>query len=570
MLQIIIFAALLLIIVKPFGIYIWKVFSGQPTALTRVVKPVENAIFRLCGIDSKYEMPWTTYVITMLFFNLSGVLVLYCLLRTQGYLPLNPTHAPGMPAALAFNTAASFVTNTNWQAYVGETAVSHLSQMMGLAWQNFASAATGLALAIAFVRGLTRQSVKEIGNFWVDLVRGLLYILVPISFIIALVYVSQGVVQNFAGPVIATTLEGIKQYLPQGPVASQEAIKIFGTNGGGFFNANSAHPFENPTPLTNLVQMLSMLSIPASLTYTFGRFAKNQRQGWTIFAAMAVLLTMSVSVMFYSEQAGNPMAAKAGVNQTATARQAGGNMEGKETRFGIADTSLYASLTTVTSDGAVIGMHDSFTPLAGGMAILNIALGEVVFGGVGVGLLGIFVFAILTVFIAGLMVGRTPEYLGKKIQAKEMKMVMLAILVINMSILIAAAIAVATKPGLAGILNPGPHGLSEILYATTSAAGNNGSALAGLTANSGFYNIMLGIIMLLGRFFFIIPTMAIAGSIATKTHVPESSGTFPTNGALFAGLLVGVILIVGALTFFPVFALGPIVEHLLMNAGRLF
>lgn len=570
MLQIIIFAILLLLIVKPFGVYIWKVFSDQPTFMTRVVKPIENAIYRICGIDSKYEMPWTTYVITMLLFNLAGVLVLYTLLRTQGYLPLNPTHAPGMPAALAFNTAVSFVTNTNWQAYLGETAVSHLAQMMGLAWQNFASAATGLALAIAFIRGLTRQSAKEIGNFWVDFVRALLYILVPVSFVIALVYVSQGVVQNFAGPVIATTLEGVKQYLPQGPVASQEAIKLLGTNGGGFFNANSAHPFENPTPLTNLLQMLSILSIPAALTYTFGRFAKNQRQGWTIFAAMAILLAMSVSVMFWSEQTGNPMLAKAGVNQTMSHQQAGGNMEGKETRFGIANSSLYASVTTVTSDGAVNGMHDSLTPLAGGMAILNIALGEVVFGGVGVGLLGIFVFAIMAVFIAGLMVGRTPEYLGKKIQAKEMKMVMLAILVINMSILITAAIAIATKPGLAGILNPGPHGLSEILYAATSAAGNNGSALAGLSANSDFYNITLGIVMLLGRFFFIIPAMAIAGSIVSKTRVPESSGTFPTTGGLFAGLLVGVILIVGALTFFPVFALGPIVEHLLMSAGRLF
>lgn len=568
--QILIYGVVLLLIVKPFGIYIWRVFSDQKTFLDPVIKPIENLIYRVCGIDAKYEMPWTTYVITMLLFNLFGLLVLYTILRLQGSLPLNPTHAPGMPPALAFNTASSFVTNTNWQAYMGETAASHLSQLMGLTWQNFASAATGLALAIAFIRALTRHSVKEIGNFWVDLVRSLLHILVPISAVIALIYISQGVIQNFAGPVLATTLEGAKQYLPQGPVASQEAIKIFGTNGGGFFNANSAHPFENPTPFTNLIQMLSILSIPAALTYTFGRFAKSQRQGWAIFTAMAILVVMSVSVMFWSEQTGNPMLAKAGVNQAATTRQAGGNMEGKETRFGISGSALFATVTTDTSTGAVTGMHDSFTPLAGGMAMLNIALGELVFGGVGIGILTIFVFAILTVFIAGLMVGRTPEYLGKKIQAKEMKMVMLAILVINACILIVAAVAVVTKPGLAGILNPGPHGLSEILYAATSAAGNNGSALAGLSANSDFYNIILGLTMLLGRFFFFIPTMAVAGSIVSKTHVPESSGTFPTNGPLFIGLLVGIILIVGALTFFPAYALGPIVEHLLMQAGRLF
>lgn len=568
--QILIFGILLLLIVKPLGIYIWRVFSDQPTFLDPVVKPIENSIFRICGIDAKYEMPWTTYVITMLLFNLGGLLFLYVILRLQGSLPLNPTHAPGMSPALAFNTAASFVTNTNWQAYAGETAASHLAQMIGLTWQNFVSAATGLALAIAFIRALTRHSVKEIGNFWVDLIRSLLYILVPISAIIALVYVSQGVIQNLAGPVIAKTLEGAKQYLPQGPVASQEAIKLLGTNGGGFFNANSAHPFENPTPFTNLIQMLSILSIPAALTYAFGRFARNQRQGWAVFAAMAVLLVMSVSVMYWSEQTGNPILGKVGVNQTVSAHQTGGNMEGKEVRFSIANTVLYTTVTTDTSDGAVNGMIDSMTPLAGGMAMLNIALGEVVFGGVGVGLLTIFVFAILAVFIAGLMVGRTPEYLGKKIQAKEMKLVMLAILVINASILVVAAIAAITKPGLAGILNHGPHGLSEMLYAASSATGNNGSAMGGLNANSDFYNTVLGIIMLLGRFLFFIPIMAIAGSIVTKKHVPESSGTFPTTGALFVGLLVGVILIVGALTFFPSYALGPIVEHFLMHAGKLF
>lgn len=570
MIQILIFGIVLVLIVKPFGVYMWRVFSDQKTFLDPVVKPVENLIFRLCGIDAKHEMPWTTYVITMLLFNICGLVVLYLILRLQGSLPLNPTHAAGMSPALAFNTASSFVTNTNWQAYAGETAASHLSQMMGLTWQNFVSAATGLAMAIGFIRALTRHSVKEIGNFWVDLVRSLLYILVPISAVIALIYVSQGVIQNFAGPVLATTLQGAKQYLPQGPVASQEAIKLLGTNGGGFFNANSAHPFENPTPFTSFLQMLSILSIPAALTYTFGRFAKSQRQGWAIFTAIAILAVMSVSVMFWSEQTGNPMLAKAGVNQMATVRQTGGNMEGKETRFGISGSSLFATVTTDTSTGAVIATHDSFTPLAGGMAMLNMALGELVFGGVGIGILSIFVFAILTVFIAGLMVGRTPEYLGKKIQAKEMKMVMLAILVINACILIVAAVAVVTKPGLAGILNPGPHGLSEILYAATSAAGNNGSAMAGLSANSDFYNIILGLTMLLGRFFFFIPTMAVAGSIVSKAHVPESSGTFPTNGPLFVGLLVGIILIVGALTFFPAYALGPIVEHLLMSAGRLF
>jgi potassium-transporting ATPase potassium-binding subunit len=570
MIQILIFSVLLLLIIKPLGIYLWRVFSDQRTFLDPVLKPIEKGVYRICGIDAKYEMPWTTYVITMLLFNLGGLLFLYFILRFQGSLPLNPTHAPGMSPDLAFNTAASFVTNTNWQAYAGETAASHLTQMMGLTWQNFVSAATGLALAVAFIRALTRHSVKEIGNFWVDLVRSLLYILVPLSAIIALVYVSQGVIQNLAGPILVKTIEGAKQYLPQGPVASQEAIKLLGTNGGGFFNANSAHPFENPTPFTNLLQMLSVLSIPAALTYAFGRFAKNQRQGWAIFTAMAILVAMSVSVMYWSEQAGNPILAKAGVNQAASPHQAGGNMEGKEVRFGTANVALFNSITTGTSTGAVNATIDSLTPLASGMAMLNIALGELVFGGVGIGILTIFVFAILAVFIAGLMVGRTPEYLGKKIQAKEMKLVMLAILVINASILVVAAVAAVSKPGLVGILNHGPRGLSEILYAATSAAGNNGSAMGGLSSNSGFYNTILGITMLLGRFLFFIPTMAIAGSIVTKKHVPESSGTFPTTGVLFVGLLVGVILIVGALTFFPSYALGPIVEHLLMHAGKLF
>lgn len=569
-LQIFVFVALLLVVTKPLGAYMARVFRGERTLLDFLAKPVEKLVYRVCSIDSRREMRWSTYTITLLFFNFAGLLILYTILRLQHLLPLNPAHIPGMSPDLAFNTAVSFTTNTNWQAYAGETAVSYFSQMAGLTWHNFISAATGLAAALALIRGLTRRTTEEVGNFWVDLTRSCLYVLLPFSVILALVYVSQGVIQNLAPYTVATTIEGVKQTIAQGPVASQEAIKMLGINGGGFFNANSAHPFENPTPLTNLFQMLSIFAIPAGLTYTFGRFAENQRQGWALFAAMFILFSAGLSVVYWSEQAGNPMLTRAGVNQTASASQPGGNMEGKEVRFGIANSALFATLTTDASCGAVNSMHDSFTPLAGGVLMLNIALGEIIFGGVGAGLLGILVFAILSVFIAGLMVGRTPEYLGKKIEPKEMKMAMLAILVLAASILGFSAILSVTPAGLAGRLNMGPHGLSEMLYAATSATGNNGSAFAGLSANTPFYNTILGIAMLVGRFLFMIPILAIAGSMAGKKKVPESSGTFPTTGGLFVGLLVGVILIVGALTFFPAYALGPIVEHLLMHAGKVF
>ncbi len=569
-LQILVFVVLLLVIAKPLGAYMARVFQGERTLLDPILKPVERAVYRVCGIDPHREMRWTTYTIALLLFNFAGLFILYAILRLQHVLPLNPAHVSGMSPDLAFNTAVSFTTNTNWQAYAGETAASYFSQMAGFTWHNFISAATGLAAALALIRGLTRRTSDEVGSFWVDLTRSCLYVLLPLSAILALVYVSQGVVQNLGSYAVATTVEGVRQTIAQGPVASQEAIKILGINGGGFFNANSAHPFENPTPLTNMLQMLSIFAIPAALTYTFGRFVGNQRQGWALFAAMFVLFAAGLSVIYSSEQAGNPIVARLGVDQTTSALQSGGNMEGKEVRFGISASSLFATETTDASCGAVNSMHDSFTPLAGGMAMLNIALGEVIFGGVGAGLLGILVFAILAVFIAGLMVGRTPEYLGKKIEPKEMKMAMLAVLVLAASILGFSALASVTPSGLAGRLNMGPHGLSEMLYAATSATGNNGSAFAGLSANTPFYNTVLGIAMLIGRFLFIIPIMAIAGSMAAKKKVPESSGTFPTTGGMFVGLLVGVILIVGALTFFPAYALGPIVEHLLMHAGRVF
>lgn len=569
-LQILVYVALLIAVTKPMGAYMARVFQSERTLLDPVVKPVERAIYRVCGIDPRHEMRWTTYAMTLLLFNFAGLFILYAILRLQHVLPLNPAHIPAMSPDLAFNTAVSFTTNTNWQAYSGEAVASYFSQMAGFTWHNFISAATGFAAALALIRGLTRRTTEEVGNFWVDLTRSCLYVLLPLSIILALVYVSQDVIQNLASYTAITTIEGVKQTIAQGPVASQEAIKILGINGGGFFNANSAHPFENPTPLTNLLQMLSIFAIPAGLTYTFGRFAGNQRQGWALFAAMFVLFAAGLSVVYWSEQAGNPILARAGVDQSASAAQPGGNMEGKEVRFGIANSALFANMTTDASCGAVNSMHDSFTPLAGGVLMLNIALGELIFGGVGAGLLAILVFAILSVFIAGLMVGRTPEYLGKKIEPKEMKMAMLAVLVLAASILGFSALASATPSGLAGRLNTGPHGLSEMLYAATSATGNNGSAFAGLSVNTPFYNTILGIAMLIGRFLFIIPLLAIAGSMAVKKKVPESSGTFPTTGGLFVGLLVGVILIVGALTFFPAYALGPIVEHLLMHAGKVF
>jgi len=569
-LQLVLFLALLVLVTKPLGRCMARVFSGERTLLTPVLGPLERLIYRLCRIDPTREMRWTTYTAVMLLFNFCGLALLYGILRLQQFHPWNPQHFQGLRPDLAFNTAVSFATNTNWQAYAGESTVSYFTQMVGLTVHNFVSAATGLALAIALIRGLTRRTAREVGNFWVDLTRGCLYVLLPLSILGALVLVSQGCIQNLSPYTPATTLEGARQVIAQGPVASQEIIKELGTNGGGFFNANSAHPFENPTPFTNLIEMLAILCIPAALTYTFGLYARNQRQGWTLFAAMAVLFLGGFAVVYASEQAGNPILARLGVDQIASASQPGGNMEGKEVRFGILNSALWATVTTDASCGAVNTMHDSLTPLAGGMVMLNIALGEIVFGGVGAGMLGIQVFAVLSVFIAGLMVGRTPEYLGKKIEAKEMKMAMLAILVLEASILGFSALAAASPAGLAARLNLGPHGLSEILYAATSATGNNGSAFAGINANTPFFNITLALAMLIGRFLFIIPVMAIAGSIVRKKTVPGSSGTFPTTGWLFVVLLVGVILIVGALTFFPAYALGPIVEHLLMQAGRLF
>ena len=557
-------------IAYPLGLYMARVFSGEKTWLTPVLAPVERVVYRVAGIDPNNEMPWTVYAVSLLLFNFACFTILYLMLRFQGLLPLNPTQAAGMSPEVAFNTAVSFVSNTNWQAYAGDTGASHLIQMAGLTWQNFVSGATGIAVAIALIRGLTRKEVRAVGNFWVDLTRTWLYVLVPVCIVLALVYVSQGVPQTLTGQVNATTVQGATQTIGVGPVASQEAIKLFGTNGGGFFNANSAHPFENPTPFTDFLQVLSVLAIPAGLTFTFGKMAGNMKQGVVIFAAMALLFATSVAVMYGCEQAGNPNLTRAGADQVASATQAGGNMEGKEVRFGIESSALYGSVTTVASCGAVNGSMSSMTPLSGGMAMLNIALGEVVFGGVGAGLYGMLIFAILAVFIAGLMVGRTPEFLGKKIGPKEMKLAMFAVLALEAGILVLSAIAVIAPAGLAGRLSAGPHGLSEILYAYTSGIGNNGSAFAGLGAGSLFYTTTVGIAMLVGRYLFIVPVLAIAGSMGLKKQVPPSAGTFPTDTPLFTGLLVGVVVIVGALTFFPAYALGPILEQLLMTARKLF
>ena len=564
------YGVLLLGIAYPLGLYMTKVFAGERTWLTPVLAPVERVVYRIVGIDPKNEMPWTVYAVSLLLFNFACFVILYLLLRLQGILPLNPTQAVGMSPDLAFNTAVSFVTNTNWQAYAGETGASHLIQMAGLTWQNFISGATGIVVAIALIRGLTRKEVKAIGNFWVDLTKAWLYVLLPISIVVALLLVSQGALQTLAGQVNAATVQGATQAIRVGPVASQEAIKMLGTNGGGFFNANSAHPFENPTPFTDWLQMLSILVIPAGLTFTFGKMAGNMRQGVVVFAAMAVLFAVSVGVMYGFESAGNRNLAGAGADQVASATQVGGNMEGKEVRFGITESALFGSVTTVASCGAVNGAMSSMTPLSGGMAMLNIALGEVVFGGVGSGLYGMLIFAILAVFIAGLMVGRTPEFLGKKIGPKEMKLAMFAVLALEAGILLFSALAVSTPAGLAGRLTMGPHGLSEIMYGFTSGVGNNGSAFAGLGAASLFYTTTIGIAMLVGRYLFIVPVLAIAGSMGLKKQVPPSAGTFPTDTPLFTGLLVGVVVIVGALTFFPAYALGPILEQLLMTAGKLF
>jgi K+-transporting ATPase ATPase A chain len=569
--QILLFFGLVLVLVRPLGAFMARVFNGERTFLHPVLGPVERLIYRISGVDPNREQHWTTYTVGMLLFSAVGLVLLYVLQRSQHLLPFNPQGLGPVAPDLAFNTAVSFTTNTNWQAYSGESTMSYLVQMAGLAFHNFVSAAVGIVLAIALIRGFARHSMQTIGNFWADLVRCTLYVLMPICVIYALVLVAQGVPQNLDAYTTATTVEGATQTIAQGPVASQEAIKMLGTNGGGFFNANSAHPFENPTPLTNLIEMVSIFALGGALTYTLGRMVGNQRQGWTIFAAMSALFFMGVAVAYYAEAKGNPAFDRAGVHTAVTDMQSGGNMEGKEVRFGIANSALFATVTTDASCGAVNSMHDSFTPLGGLVPLANIELGEVIFGGVGSGMYGFLLFAILSVFIAGLMVGRTPEYLGKKIESKEMKMTVLAlVLILPLSILGFTALASVHPDGLKGPLNPGAHGFSEILYAFASGAGNNGSAFAGLSANSMFYNITIALAMLFGRFLFIVPTMAVAGSLVRKKIHPPSSGTFPTTGGIWVGLLVIVILIVGGLTFFPALALGPIVEHLQMMAGKMF
>jgi potassium-transporting ATPase potassium-binding subunit len=569
-LQVGIFSVLVTVISVPLGLYMARVFARERTFLDPVLRPLERTIYRLCGVDPATEMTWGEYAIAIMWFSAAGMLLLYAEERLQGWLPFNPQGLSAVAPDLAFNTTASFTTNTNWQAYSGETTMTYLTQMAGLAFHNFVSAAVGIAAAIAVIRGFVRRSSQTIGNFWFDLVRATLWVLLPISVVGALVLVWQGVPQNLHPYVHAKTLEGAEQVIPQGPVASQEIIKNLGTNGGGFFNANSAHPYENPTPLTNLIEMLAILSIGAAFTHTFGQMAGDRRQGWALFAAMAFLYLVGAGVAIWAEQRGNPQFAAMGINQQASATQCGGNMEGKEVRNGIVNSALWATVTTDTSCGAVNSMHDSYTPLGGLVPLLNMQIGEIIFGGVGSGLYGMLVMAVLSVFIAGLMVGRTPEYLGKKIEAREMKLAMFYVLIFPAVVLLGTMVAVATKAGLAGISNPGPHGFSQILYAYTEGAANNGSAFAGLSANTLFYNYSLAFAMLFGRFMMKIPALALAGSLAGKKSVPVSAGTFPTTGALFVALLVGVILIVAALTFFPADALGPIVEHLALYAGKLF
>ena len=583
--QILLFFGVILLITKPMGMYLYRVFERKSTWLDPVLRPIERLIYRVCGIEEKKEMKWTEYGVTMLVFSAASLLLLYLIERLQVWLPLNPQELANVAPDLAWNTAVSFTTNTNWQAYTPETTMSYLTQMAGLAYHNFASAAVGIALAVAVIRGVARKESSTIGNFWVDATRAFLWALLPFSLVGALFLVSQGVVQNLHPYTNSTLLESqvvetknadgsvkrdtvTTQVIAQGPVASQEAIKMYGTNGGGFFNANSAHPFENPTPLSNFFQMLLIFAIPSGLTYTLGRMTGSPRHGWAVWSAMAVLFLAGVLVAYSSEARGNPLLA--GVNTRASDMQPGGNMEGKEVRFGIANSALFTTVTTDASCGAVNNMHDSLTPIAGMVPLINIMLGEVIFGGVGAGLYGVLVFVILSVFIAGLMVGRTPEYLGKKIESFDVKMAVLAILVTSLTILIFSAIAVVAKFGVSSITNPGAHGLSQILYAYTSSVGNNGSAFAGLNENTLWYNTSLAVAMLLGRFFMVIPILAIAGNLAAKKQVPESLGTFPVTGPLFTVLLISVVLIVGALTFFPALSLGPILEHLLMNAGKAF
>ncbi len=567
--QIVLFFLAVLAVTKPLGAYLFRVFEGERQPLPKLVGPAERFAYRVCGVDPAQGQTWPVYAFSLLAFSLFGMLVTYAIERLQHLLPFNPQHLGPVEPALAFNTAASFTTNTNWQAYTPETTVSYLTQMAGLAWHNFTSAAAGIAVALAVARGLTRQpraaGDRTIGNFWVDLVRSTLYVLLPICVLYALFLVSQGVLQNFAPYRELTTLEGAKQVLAMGPVASQEAIKMLGTNGGGFFNANSAHPFENPTPLTNFVQMVSIFAIPSALTWTYGRMARDQRQGWALFAAMAVLWFAGVASLYWAESHGNPA-----LQGLAQLQHGAGNLEGKETRFGLSASALFATVTTDASCGAVNAMHDSFTPLGGLVPLVNIQLGEVIFGGVGAGMYGMLIFVVLTVFIAGLMVGRTPEYLGKKIEAREMKLAMLYVLIFPLLILGLAAWAAVVPYGASALANAGPHGLSELLYAFSSGAGNNGSAFAGLNANTPFFNLALGADMLAGRFLMIIPALALAGSMVGKKVTPAGLGTFPTNGALFVALLVSVVIIVGALTFFPALSLGPVVEHFAGLQGRLF
>ncbi len=561
-LQIILYCVIVVALVKPLGWYMTAVFNGERTLLSPVLRPIEAGIYRIGGIDERREQHWLTYTLAMLLFHVGGVLIIYGLMRLQAYLPFNPAGQTAVAPDLSFNTAISFITNTNWQNYGGESTLSYLVQMLGLTHQNFLSAATGIALAVALIRGFARASMRTIGNFWVDVVRCTLYVLLPICIVYALFLVWQGIPQTLAPYVDATTLEGAKQTIAVGPVASQVAIKMLGTNGGGFFNANAAHPFENPTALSNFVQMLSIFLIGAALTNVFGRMIGNQRQGWAILAVMGVLFIAGVAVAYWAEANGTTMMHALGLT--------GGNMEGKEVRFGIVGSALFAAVTTAASCGAVNAMHDSFTALGGMIPLINMQLGEIVVGGVGAGLYGMLLFIIISIFVAGLMVGRTPEYVGKKIEAREVKMAMLAILVLPLMYLGWTAVAVVFPPAAAAMANAGPHGFTEVLYAYTSATGNNGSAFAGLSGNTFFYNLTLASAMFVGRFFMIVPAMAIAGSLEGKKTHPPSAGTFPTTGGLFVGLVVGVILIIGGLTFFPALALGPIVEHLAMTAGTLF
>ena len=560
--QIVLYCLVVTALVKPLGGYMTAVFTGERTLLTPVLRPVERVFYKIAGVDERQEQHWLGYAFAMLLFHLGGFVIMYALMRLQGALPFNPAGQGAVEEGLSFNTAASFITNTNWQNYGGESTLSYLTQMLGMTHQNFLSAATGIALAIAVIRGFSRASARTLGSFWVDVTRCTLYVLLPVCVVFTLFLVFEGMPQTLGAYVDATTLEGAKQTIAVGPVASQVAIKMFGTNGGGFFNANAAHPFENPTALSNFVQMVSIFSLGAALTNVFGRMVGNQKQGWAIFSVMGILFLAGVVVVYAAEAAGNPIMHGLGI--------AGGNMEGKEVRFGVLASSLFAVITTDASCGAVNAMHDSLTALGGMVPMINMQLGEIIFGGVGSGLYGMIVFVIIAIFVAGLMVGRTPEYLGKKIESKEVKMAMLAILCLPVVMLGGTAVALAVPSAVSATANPGPHGFSEILYAFTSVAANNGSAFAGLSGNTMFYNVALAIGMLVGRFFVIVPALAIAGSLAAKKTLAPSAGTFPTTGPLFVGLVMGVILIVGGLTFFPALALGPIVEHLATAAGQTF